>query len=492
MTAAWVLYVLFVGTLLAAAALAVDGAMRQAQRPTRFVWAAALAAYVAFALLAPGQRAAAPVASASAADANAVAATPAPAGPIWIVAVVARAIDDATSLVTQSLARAARRAEALSTPFAVLWALASLAIVGLLVGVNRRLDRARRGWPLERVHGTDVRVAPQAGPAVIGLSRPEIVLPRWLLSRSDEDQRLVVSHEREHLMARDQWVLTGGWMVAALLPWHPAVWWMLARLRLAMELDCDARVLRRDVARARYGTLLIDIAGQCAGLRIGAIALADRTTHLERRLLAMSRSKSRFTPARAAGLIAVAALLAVVACESRVPTQAEVTSMDAASAERSAVRAKLVAENGAGPVFTVDGAAMPAENAKAIPAERIASVVVAKGQGTEPSVIAITTKAAGGESSVERMKIAGVVTPDEAKRIAEREEASAKPLPSKEPFHGLLMIDGVVSTAGLTSLDPKDIEKVEILKGDAAKAESSDPAAQFGIIRITTKKHATP
>lgn len=490
MNAAWVLYVLFVGTLLAAAALAVDGAMRQAQRPTRFVWAAALAACLAFALTAPGERATAPVASALATDASAAAATPVSAGPTGIVAAVTRAIDDAQSLVTRSLARAAQRVRVISRPFAVLWGVASLVIVGLLVGVNRRLDRARRGWPLERVHGTDVRVAPQAGPAVIGLSRPEIVLPRWLLARSDEDQRLVVSHEREHLMARDQWVLTGGWLVAALLPWHPAVWWMLSRLRLAMELDCDARVLRRDVARARYGTLLIDIAGQCAGLRLGAIALADRTTHLERRLLAMTPLKSRFTPARVVALTAVAALLAVVACESRVPTQAEVTSMDAASAERSAVGVKLVAESGTGPLFLVDGVTMPAEQAKAIPAERIATVNVTKGQGTEPSVIAITTKAAGDKGSVSRVKITGEL-PLIAKLVAER-EASGKPLPSKEPFHGLLMIDGVKSTmAQMTALAPADIEMVNIVKGDAAKAESTDPAAAFGIIKITTKKHAT-
>ncbi|MFP4622689.1 MAG: M56 family metallopeptidase, partial [Gemmatimonadota bacterium] len=46
-----------------------------------------------------------------------------------------------------------------------------------------------------------VRVAPAAGPAVMGLRCPEIVVPAWLLEASPEEQRLVVLHEREHLRA---------------------------------------------------------------------------------------------------------------------------------------------------------------------------------------------------------------------------------------------------------------------------------------------------
>jgi hypothetical protein len=37
-----------------------------------------------------------------------------------------------------------------------------------------------RHWPVERIDGIDVRVAEHAGPAVVGLFKPEIVFPRWL------------------------------------------------------------------------------------------------------------------------------------------------------------------------------------------------------------------------------------------------------------------------------------------------------------------------
>ena len=53
MTIAWMLYVLFVGTLLSGAALSIDGVVRRTSLPTRWVWVAALAGIVAFALLAP-------------------------------------------------------------------------------------------------------------------------------------------------------------------------------------------------------------------------------------------------------------------------------------------------------------------------------------------------------------------------------------------------------------------------------------------------------
>ncbi len=480
MTAAWMLYVLVVGTLLAVAALAVDAAMRQARRPTRFVWAAALTGCVLLALVAPREHGVALVANAAAIDGvTPLAPTSVRAG-LSMVERFTRLAGAASAPAAWLLARAAstvgtRALQSVSVPLAVLWGMASVMILAVLVGVYRRVDRARGAWPLATVQGTAVRIAPEAGPAVIGLARPEIVLPRWLLARSDDDQRLVVAHEREHLAARDQWLLTGGWLVAALLPWHPAVWWMLARLRLGMELDCDARVLRRDVPRQRYGSLLIDIAGQCAGFQLGAIALADRTTHLERRLLAMKTTRSRFTIARSAGLVALAAVLVVAACESKMPTQAEVASMDVASAERSAVKTKLITE-GAVPVYTVNGVITPEATAKAIPAERIATIDVKKAMESGAPIIAITLRPA---------EAAGR-GPQRSKLMVEEGRINAK-----EAFRGLVILDGVKSTMeAVGALKPESIESVNVIKGAAAKVESTDPAAEFGIIKITTKKGA--
>jgi hypothetical protein len=57
-----------------------------------------------------------------------------------------------------------------------------------------------------------------------------------------------------------------------------------------------------------------------------------------------------------------------------------------------------------------------------------------------------------------------------------------------DTFEGLLIIDGVVAPAeALRSLNPQTIERLEILKADAATQAYDDPRAANGVIRVTTK-----
>ena len=366
MSGAWMLYVLLVGTLLACAATAVDGVVRRTIVPTRWVWAAALAGLMILVSIVPhrGSHAAGPIAQVVAAR------TPPMGGMAPTGSAIAAAVRSAREYIALSIAATIGVVDSgtrhrFMIPLVATWGLLSVAIVAMLVVVNRQVARARRSWPVVQLHGFAVRITPDVGPAVIGVARPEIVVPRWLLRRSDEEQRLVVVHEREHVAACDQVVLTGAWIAAALLPWHPAVWWMLSRLRLAIELDCDARVLRRGVPARSYGALLIDIAGQCASLRVGALALADRTTHLERRLLAMKPSRSRFAFLRVATLGTSAALLLAAACEARLPTSTEVASMDVAAAEKAAT-SLLLPKDLARAVYIVNGVVVTEAEAHAI------------------------------------------------------------------------------------------------------------------------------
>src|SRR5438270_554238 len=83
----------------------------------------------------------------------------------------------------------------------------------------------------------------------------------------------------------DSLLLAGGCLAIALVPWCVAVWYMFSRLRLAVELDCDARVLRAGAAPQSYGSLLIDVAEQVSDFRIGATALVAGPSHLQRRLM---------------------------------------------------------------------------------------------------------------------------------------------------------------------------------------------------------------
>ena len=485
MTVAWMLYVLLVGVLLALGALAVDGILQRTALATRWVWVVALAGIVVLAVLAPR--------------------SPAPTKGVLVRGTMAQpATRDAASSATRTIATTlnqmlvavrssvnhaliaadARIPSSVATPIAVSWAILSGALLIVIVVVNRRASLARHAWPIAEVFDTQVRIAPEVGPAVMGLSHPEIVLPRWLLHRSREEQRLVVVHEREHVAARDQLLPVGGWIVAALFPWHPAVWWALSRLRLAIELDCDARVLNQGVQPRSYGTLLIDIAGQCAGHRAGALALADRPSPLERRLLAMNQTRPRFTLVRSGTLGALAALSILVACEARLPTSAEVEKMDVASAEKALVQAKLLDERGVkNVVYKVDGVVVSAERAHALSAKRIATVNVSKGaplntrdSGTVYTTVNVTT---GGEEKGVPLPITG----DNMKLTTERVT-----LTDKKAFAGLLYVDGVLQPSGsLAALAPGDIMSVEVFKGLVAANVFGDSAAKNGVIYVTTR-----
>ncbi|MBV9773486.1 MAG: M56 family metallopeptidase, partial [Gemmatimonadetes bacterium] len=393
MTLSWIVYGLLVGTLLAATARGLEEVCRLARFPTRWVWAAALATTVALAGLAPRRDLPRPVAVASFTPSGPVRARVASS---WSDE-VRLALTGARSALAESLRGAVAAVErhappALDRYLAGSWMVLSAALLVVFAGVYARFHGARRGWPVTVLHGTRVRLAPGVGPAVVGLSRPEIVVPRWLLAHTAEEQRLVLAHEHEHVAARDPLLLAGACLAAVLLPWHPAVWWMLSRLRLAVELDCDRRVLHRGVPPQTYGALLIELAGRCSGLRVGAIALADESSHLERRLLAMKPHFSRFAPVRAAAVGAAALLALVAACEARLPTSAEVDDMDVASAQRSMRRVSVTELDDSRTVFLVDGARVTAAEAKAIEPERIGEISINRGKTEgEPSQVLITT-----------------------------------------------------------------------------------------------------
>ena len=206
---------------------------------------------------------------------------------------------------------------------AITWGTLSTLVLLTFFTVYLRFRRMRRSWPTSELQGVCVRIAPDGGPVVIGVLHPEIVIPQWLLGRSAEEQRVVLTHEQEHIRAGDPWLLAVACIVAASLPWHPLVWWMVSRLRLAIELDCDTRVLKRGIPPQTYGSLLIDLAGQCSGLPVRALALADNRSHLKRRLLAMKSFRPRFAVMQGVVLGSSAVFLLVTASVAQVPPRTQ-------------------------------------------------------------------------------------------------------------------------------------------------------------------------
>ena len=145
--------------------------------------------------------------------------------------------------------------------------------------------------------------------------------------------------------ARDPQLLGAAWIALILFPWNPALWLMVSRLRLAIEVDCDRRVLRGGASPSAYGSLLVAVAELASPLRPSALALADDSSHLRTRILAMDAHLPKFGRIRAGLATLIGAIAVLAACEAKEPTAADVDSMTAASAEKAAQRNRRAARH---------------------------------------------------------------------------------------------------------------------------------------------------
>ena len=190
------------------------------------------------------------------------------------------------------------------------WLAASAVFALWLVATQRRLRRRLRGCPSRIVDGERVLISSDFGPAVVGVVRPQIVLPEWALAMGDTDRRIIVAHEREHRQAHDPLLAAVALFAVAALPWNAALWWQLRRLRLAIEIDCDRRVVSRHGHDPHaYGMVLLAARKHASGIT-PALAMAAMRSELGRRVEALVDGPSRPAVRRLSAL-AAAVVLAV-------------------------------------------------------------------------------------------------------------------------------------------------------------------------------------
>ena len=304
MIAAFILYSLLLSALVAAAAWLGETALAASGRARRPAWIAgiaiALGLPLGMALFDPAPPTAAHTATT---------ATPAER------AAAPRMITIAMPAIAQT-----RVAGASLDQLAFLaWGIASFGLLSYYGVSLWRLGRHARRWPTQLLGAHSITVARDVGPAVFGWLQPRVVFPRWLLSAPQETQQLALLHEREHLEARDPQVLTTATLLFALFPWNAPLAWMLRRLRFAMEVDCDARVVRRGVDPASYGEALLYVSQRQAPAPATSIALIERPSQLERRINIMFASPRKY-PALIAGLsLALASYCLAAAAKIEVP-----------------------------------------------------------------------------------------------------------------------------------------------------------------------------
>ncbi len=198
----------------------------------------------------------------------------------------------------------------------VAWALVSVLLSLHLVGGIWDLRRRASRWDGIELPEGRVLVSPDTGPALLGLLRRRIVLPRWCLELDPEARRLILAHEGEHARSGDTLLLAATWGLVLLAPWNLPLWWMHRRLQEAVELDCDSRVLRRHPEeRRRYGELLLLVAGRrCRVAPLPLAPFAERTSTLARRIEMLTRTRHSLSRPRALLLAGGGLLLVAVAC----------------------------------------------------------------------------------------------------------------------------------------------------------------------------------
>jgi TonB family protein len=199
------------------------------------------------------------------------------------------------------------------------WALSSLLVLLYVAWAVAKLMRVRREWREAEVDGARVLVSRGTGPAAVGVRAAVVVVPAWALELDAELRTLLLRHEHEHVGAGDPRLLLAGLVLLAAMPWNPLVWLQVLRLRNAIELDCDARVLSSGADPARYGALLLEV-----GRRRGAHALvmatfAEPRVFLEERIRRIARWPLERRPMRAAALALVALALFATALSARDP-----------------------------------------------------------------------------------------------------------------------------------------------------------------------------
>jgi len=196
----------------------------------------------------------------------------------------------------------------------LLWGAMSAGLFGCFAFAWGNLHQARRRWRREVVDGLDLWVTPALGPAVLGFFKPQILVPQWILQGPVAIRSVVLAHENEHIQARDPLLLLTGFLVLLVLPWNPLLWWQLRRVRFAVEVDCDTRVLGRVADIQTYADALLAVNQRGALAPFGAMAIAARTSQLERRVRIMTslrRSASRWIIGAALGLGVACVAIAV-------------------------------------------------------------------------------------------------------------------------------------------------------------------------------------
>jgi len=147
-------------------------------------------------------------------------------------------------------------------------------------------------------------------PGIFGVMRPVLMWPAGLSERLDDAHiASIVAHELEHVRRRDTLTATLHKFVEAVFWFHPAVWWMGAKMTEERERACDERVLERDAEPQMYADSILKVCAFCLESPLSCVAGVSGSD-LRKRVIRITshRSGVTLTFGRRAVLMAAAVL----------------------------------------------------------------------------------------------------------------------------------------------------------------------------------------
>lgn len=156
-----------------------------------------------------------------------------------------------------------------------------------------------------------------SGPVTIGFRQPVILLPARFLEMEAAHQQAIAVHELLHV-ARQDWVFNMAEEVILTVFWfHPAVWWLVNRIRLTREQVVDRDVVELTGARKPYLYALAEIAAGAGASRLRGAPTFLNESQLAQRIRTlvkeecMSKRRIVITLAAVIALVLVAGLASV-------------------------------------------------------------------------------------------------------------------------------------------------------------------------------------
>ncbi len=141
-------------------------------------------------------------------------------------------------------------------------------------------------------------------PAVAGFWRPVILVPAAALAGlAPEHLEAILAHEVAHLRRWDHWVNLAQAVVETLLFYHPAVWWVSARIREERELCCDDLAVAAVGDAACYARALTSL----ERLRAPALVVAANGGSLLYRVRRLAGAEAGGARSGLPGMVALAA-----------------------------------------------------------------------------------------------------------------------------------------------------------------------------------------